>query len=143
MKLIIYIFVAKIEKKSIEESLLLNFSDISFLLQFLELHVHWVTCAFLTELCSTSSGYKTLTPLHEKCSYSKFFLVWIFPHLDWIQMRENAAKKNSEYGHFYAVLHLNFVCCFSSIKLRHHKKSQKKYMSYTEAYSEPCQKPKM
>ena len=40
IKLIIYIFVAKIEKKSIEESLLLNFSDISFLLQFLELHVH-------------------------------------------------------------------------------------------------------
>ena len=40
IKLIIYIFVAKIEKKSIEESLFLNFSDISFLLQFLELHVH-------------------------------------------------------------------------------------------------------
>ena len=40
IKLIIYIFVVKIEKKSIEESLLLNFSDISFLLQFLELHVH-------------------------------------------------------------------------------------------------------
>ena len=40
IKLIIYIFVAKTEKKSIEESLLLNFSDISFLLQFLELHVH-------------------------------------------------------------------------------------------------------
>ena len=40
IKLIIYIFVAKIEKKSIEESLFLNFSDISFLFQFLELHVH-------------------------------------------------------------------------------------------------------
>ena len=40
IKLIIYIFVVKIEKKSIEESLLLNFSDISFLLQFLELYVH-------------------------------------------------------------------------------------------------------
>ena len=36
--------------------------------------------------------------LREKCPYSEFFVVRIFPYF--VRMRENTDQENSEYGHF-------------------------------------------
>ena len=58
-------------------------------------------------ICDSSiSGYyssKTINNMNViawKVSVFGITLVRIFPHLDWIRMRENADQNNAEYGHF-------------------------------------------
>ena len=69
------------------------------------------------------------TPLREKCSNTEFFLVRIFPHLDWIRRdtewvslriqskcRKIQSSKNSVFGHFSRSAH-TFNSCFSENEL--------------------------
>ena len=53
-----------------------------------------------------------MSSLRERCANSKIFLVFILPHLDWIQRftlyififsLKIRTRKNSEFGHFHAV----------------------------------------
>ena len=77
----------------------------SLMVYVLELRV----CKNFHYICLTEySRTSTLDNLHclksEKCPNTEFFLVCIFPYLDWIpysvQMRENTDQKNFVFGQF-------------------------------------------